>query len=166
MDLLEQKIRNELHEPAEPQKGHLSRFETKLGDRFGNSRSLNWIVPAYAASIAIALAFSALLYFSGNQDAKSELILLLEDEEYAESERYFQQQVEEKIATLKVLEPDISSKLMDIMEFDESLNNLKKDLEETPGDERVVEAVINTYMLKLEALDNMVLILKKQANIL
>jgi hypothetical protein len=107
-----------------------------------------------------------LLYFSGNQDAKSELILLLEDEEYAESERYFQQQVEEKIATLKVLEPDISSKLMDIMEFDESLNNLKKDLEETPGDERVVEAVINTYMLKLEALDNMVLILKKQANIL
>ena len=165
MDLFEKKIMETSFVPSEPAKGHSGRFEQRLVEHFGHSKSIRWHIPAYAASIILLVSVLSILFFN-NKTSEPNLILSLENEEFIESEIYFQQLVKIKVTTIENLNLTTSTNLSEIKEFDESLKNLQEDLLEAPGDERVVEAVLNTYMLKIEALENIVTILKKQAIIL
>ena len=160
MKLLENKIRETVFSHDVPPSGHKERFEQRLNEHFGKSRSIRWHLPAYAASIIILVSTLTILLLN-NKTVDSQLILSLENEEFIESEVYFQNLVAQKIATIENLDSANKSIIDDIHEFDESLMNLKNDLIEAPGDERIVAAVLNTYMLKIEALDNLVTILKK-----
>lgn len=160
MTLLEDKIRELKPKPDEPSSGHKQRFEQRLSEHFGNTKSIKWHLPAYAATI-ILLVSSLTILLVNNRTIKSEIILSLEDAEYFETEIYFQQLVAERLAIIESLDSANEMQIDDFNEFDESLLVLKNDLNEAPGDERIVGAVLNTYMLKIEALDKLVIILKK-----
>ena len=86
--------------------------------------------------------------------------------EIVETEMYYEGLINERIRKIEQLNPhaeQISEILKDLSEFDNSLVNMKKDLEQAPGDERIIGAVMNTYRMKLEVLDNIVEIFQKKS---
>ena len=145
---------------ADPQKGHRARFEDKLEKAFSKQRNIKIYrqLFAYAATIVVLVSVLSVLYFN-NTD--SNLLLASENEEYLESELYFQKQLTDLLHLIDNIDADNKDYLTDIKEFNNSLEKLKSDLKEAPGDQRVVDAVLTTYMLKIEALDNLMNILKK-----
>jgi hypothetical protein len=146
-------------------KGHQERFEVKLKQNFPNQTSFNFSILLYAAAVIIFL-FSILIVLQNNNNNKfrSNLILVNENAEVIESEKYLQNQIAirlSEIDSIKLVGEDSYNIKNEIKELDESLEILKNDLKQTPGDQRIVDAVINTYMLKIETLDNIVNILHK-----
>jgi hypothetical protein len=160
MKSFEKSIRETHFELPVPSKGHKKRFEQRLDLYFGASKRLNWYLPAYAASIILLVSVFSITVLR-KEPTKSTLVLPIENSEYYESEVYFQNMIDQKLARLKKYDSKIVSHISEIQEFDESLQMLKNDLLEAPGDQRIVEAVLHTYMLKIEALDNLVNILSK-----
>ncbi len=140
----------------EPPAGHLDRFEKKLNSRLSGKTVLLFYRIGYTAAILVLIGVLALRLNSQNHE--TELILASQGEEMVESEIYLQQLANEKISQIKASGVNSKEFSKVIKEFDESLLNLKKDLLEAPGDKRVVEAVFNTYMLKIETLDNILTI--------
>lgn len=160
MSNFEKKIAEIEFDQVLPPEGHRNRFEQKLNEHFSKKRTIKWHIAAYAASIVLLISVS-LMFFLNQEVDNSAFLLSIENEEFVESELYYQQQIAIKMAAIQQLNEDDTSYTLDLVEFDESLESLKSDLNEAPGDVRVVEAVLNTYMLKIEALDNIVTILKK-----
>lgn len=160
MNNFEKKIASINNQHPEPQEGHRDRFEKKLSAQHTKQKQKSWQLIAYAATIVLLFSISA-IYFSNQDYTSNQAKLIIENEEFIESELYYKQQIAIKIATIERLDSDKEINSDDLAEFDESLTTLKQDLHEAPGDPRVVEAVLNTYMLKIEALDNIVTILKK-----
>lgn len=160
MDWFEKQILEKQRSLQEPPKGHLSRFESRLDDNFGKTKHLRWQIPAYAASVVLLISILAFLFRPQNEQSET-LILAGVSTEYTESELFFQQEINERMKAIESFNSNNSSYIKDIEGFDRSLQNLKSDLKEAPGDPRVVDAVMQTYMLKIEALDNIVDILKK-----
>ncbi|MCF8245729.1 MAG: hypothetical protein K9J37_14130 [Saprospiraceae bacterium] len=74
--------------------------------------------------------------------------------EHAEMERYFNTQVEEKLAKLASYKQDGIVKA-DIQELDETYNQLKHELENAPegAEEKIVQAMIETYQTKINILE-------------
>lgn len=167
MDEIQEHIRLN-NVPSELPKGHRRRFKSKLSKdfpaRYNNSRQL--IIYSSVAAILIGIVFSLILLKSNTKEIKTGLILVDESAEAIETERYFQNEIANRISIIGSINIhgqktfDIKTDLQDL---DESLKNLKKDLEQTPGDQRIVEAVFNTYILKIETLDNIVDILHKNS---
>ena len=74
--------------------------------------------------------------------------------EHAEMERYFNSQVEQKLAKLASYKQDGTVKA-DIKELDETYEQLKKELENAPegATEVIVQAMIETYQTKISILE-------------
>ncbi|QQS51289.1 MAG: hypothetical protein IPM71_00780 [Bacteroidota bacterium] len=138
---------------AEPPAGHLRRFEQRINSQSSGKSILLFYRIGYAAAILILIAVLAVRIHDQNRE--TELILATQGEELVESELYLKKIANEKIIQIKASGASHKEFTRVIREFDKSLQNLKKDLEEAPGDKRVVEAVFNTYMLKIETLDNL-----------
>lgn len=161
MTNFEEKIASLKNTAAEPISGHRKRFEQKMLKQKSKNKNIKWqIITAYAAAILVLLIFS-LSYLQKSELQNVDVILSIENDEFLESEEFYQHEIATKLAIIKELKHDSHIQLDDISEFDQSLESLKDDLQEAPGDQRVIEAVLNTYMLKVEALDNIVAILKK-----
>lgn len=73
--------------------------------------------------------------------------------EHAEMERYFNSQVEEKMAKLASYKQDGVVKA-DIKELDETYEQLRKELQTAPegADEKIIQAMIETYQTKISIL--------------
>ena len=83
--------------------------------------------------------------------------------EHAEMERYFNSQVEEKLAKLASYKQDGIVKA-DIQELDETYEQLRKDLENAPSgaDEKIIRAMVETYQSKISILEQ---VLEKVENV-
>lgn len=160
MNKLEQKIISSV-DLSQPTHGHRDRFVNKLKKRKSKKRWLSSQVALYAASVAILFTIG-LFHFNSDVNNDPHALLIIEAQEFIESELYYQQLIKNKLEAIKELDAEHEAILSGIAEFDESLQNLKNDLSQAPGDTRVVEAVLNTYMLKNEALD---LIVNKLKNV-
>ncbi len=147
--------------------GHETRFLDKLDNELPKiSKSKKFILPilgyAVAASIGIVL-FLSIVKTTNNSQLGESIILISETAETVEAEVYLQNQVVTRMETIHQLDKrkkHTADIIDDILEFDNSLSRLKSDLKEAPGDQRIVDAVLNTYIMKIEALDNIVNILK------
>ncbi len=160
MDSFEKYINSsELYDNS-PSIGHMKRFEEKIeyhNNIFYKKRKITVI--AVAASIIVLFGISFLLLLP-NKAIDDSLILVNETKEYYESELYFQNIIEKRIATIEQL--DIQDNYInELNDLDDNFQTLKEDLKRTPGDQRVINAVISTYMLKIETLDKIVTVLKK-----
>ncbi len=145
---------------SSPPVGHHKRFEEKLysyNNVFYRRRRKLFLSSAASVAILIGLSFLLLLRDS---PVDNKLILANETEEYFESELYFQAIIEKRIATIEQLDKknDYSNELI---ELNDNFQDLKEDLNNTPGDQRVINAVLSSYMLKIETLDKIVTVLKR-----
>ena len=145
----------------EPSPDHIDKFRDKLDNYHVNyKRGKFYKFLGYAASIAavfilIFIVVRTLPQFSLQNNGSNEITQELE-----EIETYFMSRIETNYEALnKGLDKCPKQKeeaSSCFKELDESFKNLQKDLLENPGDEHVINAVINYYQLKLEIINQII----------
>jgi len=89
--------------------------------------------------------------------------------ELSDAEAYYTSQINSKqseLAQYARQNPDIVEDLKkEFVEMDKSKAELKKDLAESNADEKVIEAIILSYRVKLEILDQMLIELRKSKEV-
>ncbi len=140
-----------------PREGHERRFLRKL-DRQPARRVNFRHVMQIAASIAIILASAIVLI---RQDRSGSKIAVHEiPASIMEADQYYATQVSQKYDQIRQFEfADSEEKavLMDeLNELDAYHQQLMSDLKANPGDERVINALIRHYKIKLEVMDQII----------
>jgi glyceraldehyde-3-phosphate dehydrogenase/erythrose-4-phosphate dehydrogenase len=72
-----------------------------------------------------------------------------------EAELYYQSRIQERMEVLEVNKLVDEQVMSDLKEIDQSFKSIHKDLKRNPGDERLIQAVIQVYQMKLEMIDNL-----------
>jgi cytochrome c-type biogenesis protein CcmH/NrfG len=147
----------------EPSSGHMERFGQKLQNR--QSRSLFSRIP-YALKAAVVLLLvalsSILIYEQARIYYQNQRVISLEDisAEFGEAEFYYNSLINHKyqeIAKLNMDDPKQKEMLMtELEEMDKLFHSLQKDLQSTPTDQRVINAMISHYQLKLEVMSRII----------
>ena len=137
--------------------GHVKRFALRLGRELHLEKSL-WKFQrlAIAASVIAFLGIGLVIYSSIEHFNQSGMIFSGLSPELYETEIYLQHEISQKleyISTLQELNEDV---LSDIQEIDESFGQIENDLKKNPRDERIISAVIETYQIKIELLDEII----------
>lgn len=145
----------------EPFEGHFERFSAKLeARRFVAPKRVN-IVPHLlkAAAVAVLVVLSSLwtwehvLSPDANRTRLSEV-----SPEYREVEQYYVRQVnmmEDEIQGIWINgQPQDKEMLLDELDkMDEAYEELQKDLNANPNDERIINAMIEHYQRKVEVMN-------------
>ncbi len=145
---------------GEPSKGHMERFSRKLEARFQPARPSRSIVPYLlkAAVVTLLITLSSLWtwehFIRPDRDRMS---LSDVSPQYKEVESYYIYQVnlmENEIGTLDITgNPEQNDVLMkEIRSMDSVYVHLQKELKANPGDERIINAMIEHYQTKVEVM--------------
>jgi hypothetical protein len=160
MDKLEKMMKEnrELFMDQEPQTGHIDRFEKRLAMQSSRKRTLQltYRISRFAA-VGLLMLMSSLWAY--NEFIRPEEKMMLGDvnKEYQEVEFFFTSQINTKYEELKdspLLEDDEykQSLLEELNQMDSEYNNLQKEMEANPGDERIINAMIQHYQTKLQVI--------------
>ena len=152
----------------EPEDGHLERFQDKLYKSKTQNSSLKVYLMA-ASIVAVSLLATIMLYMIMAQmpQLQNGGIALHEiSEEYKEVEVYYNRYIEERMEVLNHIQcksPVIQKAMIlkEIQEFDLIYLNLQHDLLDSGENERVINAMIETYQKKAEMLDRVIKIIKQ-----
>ncbi len=159
-DLLEKTIReNREAFEEEPLDGHFDRFENKLDKMHTKQKTFGWktYLQIAASVVLVILAVNqARIYFG---DEEEPLSLSQIAPEYSEVEFYFTSSIENNMLIWEKLIGDghISMEKQEMMrtemeEFDKIYKDLQNELQVNPGDERVVNAMLEFYQAKLSVI--------------
>ncbi len=168
----------------EPLEGHFERFEAKLNMQHKKKRMLSFsVLWKVAAAIIFVLMASnqAYIYLSPNQQSSilgasnnKNMTLSSVSEEYVEVEFYYTNAINvgldkwNNLSNAGLISED-EQKMMDdeLGEFEDRFKTLQKDLAANPNDERVVNAMLEYYQVKLSIITMIVTKLEevKQNNI-
>lgn len=137
----------------QPNEGHFERFEMKLNTaeyKKWNKKLLIW--PAIAALLILAF-----IVFAPNRNKLPDIITLSSlSEQYANVEFYYTSSIHEQTQKInelnEQLDDDKTIKLLveELDAYDQLYEQLCIDLNATPNDERVINAMITYYQTKLE----------------
>ena len=128
---------------------------------------------AWKAAAAVLIFASAWLLndythhreMAGSQQSVSELMPGTAVSELSDAEAYYSTQINAKqteLSTYARQHPEIVEDLKkEFLEMDKNKEELKKDLAESNSDEKVIEAIILSYRVKLEILEQMLGELRK-----
>lgn len=163
MSNLEKQIREQrlLLDSERPREGHEDRFRQKL-ERLPRQVPVRRIRFRHAIQVAASLAIiltSALLLVRKDQGSGK---LAGEEipEAIVEANVYFTSQVDARYEEIKEFEfTDKEEKdllLKELKDLENHHQQLMKDMEANPGDERVINALIRHYQLKLEVMDQII----------
>ncbi len=144
----------DLHEPSE---GHFERFEQKLAEFNKEKRSFSFGYMLKAAAVTILVVLSGLWVYDNTGNKTNEGIALSEiSPEYGEVEMYYTHLVNQKYQEIDQFQfMDSTQKVMlmhELAEMDSIYENLKIDLTTNPNDQRVINAMIQHYQLKVEVM--------------
>ncbi len=142
----------------EPSSGHLERFEQMLLRK--QTRSLFASIP-YALKAAVVLLLVALssiliyeqarIYYQGNREISRE---------FGEAEYYYTSVINDKYQEIEKLDIDDPKQkeilMSELDEMDRLFHSLQKDFRANPTDERVINAMISHYQLKLEIMSQII----------
>jgi hypothetical protein len=142
---------------VEPPDGHFERFRERLKDE-SRGKSFRWNMVWKVAAVVV------FVFLAANQtrlwltpEEKQPLTLSAVSPEYAEVEFYYASSIRTGLNTLSSLSDDgvISKEENQLMQqefeaFETRYQMLQKDLQAHPGDERVINAMIEYYQDKLE----------------
>ncbi|MCK5169963.1 MAG: hypothetical protein KAQ75_08790 [Bacteroidales bacterium] len=170
LDNIIQKNRSEF-DSFEPSDGHFARFEQKLNEL--NSRKKKSFTIGYmlkAAVVAILVILSGLWVYDNFESRTNNGIALSEiSPEYGEVEMYYTHLVNQKYGEINQCESlDSTQKGMlmyELGEMDSIYANLKNDLRTNPNDQRVINAMIQHYQLKVEVMNQILQQLQQVQNI-
>jgi len=163
MSNIEKQIKEQrlLLDSDRPREGHEERFMQKL-ERLPKQAPVRRIrfrhAIQVAASIAILLTSAILLirtYSAGDTTAKQEI-----PEAVMEADFYYASLVDARYNEIKDFEfteeEEKDLLLSELKDLESYHQQLMKDLEANPNDERVVNALIRHYQLKLEVMDQII----------
>ena len=165
MNKLEKQIRanRQNFDSQEPSAWHMERFEQKLHQQ--PSRDLFSRIP-YALKAAVVLLLvalsSILIYEQARIYYANQRVLSLQDisNEFGEAEYYYTSLINNKyqeINRLNIDDPKQKEMLMiELEEMDKLFHSLQKDFQSNPNDQRVINAMISHYQLKLEVMSHIV----------
>lgn len=154
----------------EPKDEHFARFEDKLKDFHKKKNTFSFTYLLKAAAVVILVVLSGLWVYD-NFNAKlinNGLALSDISPEYSEVEVYYTQLVNQKYSELNQCQfIDSTQKtilLNELNDMDKMYGNLKKDLKANPNDERVINAMIQHYQLKVEVMGQILHQLRQSKN--
>ena len=179
-DYIEKIILDNLDElnDNEPQEGHFERFEQKL-KRQNKKKiiSLNLVLKVAAVVVfALLAANQAFIYFSSEnqtsiftalnkseKEKTKEVTLASVSPEYEEVEFYYSNAINvglnqwDKMVEAGMISED-EQKMMDneLSEFENVFDKLQNDLQTSPNDERVINAMLEYYQTKLSVINMIV----------
>ncbi len=140
-----------------PAEGHEDRFRQMLGQQPVKRVKFRHVLQI-AASIAVILASSVVLIRntqSGDKVAEYKIPASV-----MEADQYYSRQVDNRVDQIKQFDfNDAEEKVVligELEELDGYQKQLMKDLEANPGDERVINALIKHYQVKLEVMDQII----------
>jgi len=142
----------------EPSNGHFDRFDQKLKEFNRKKRSFSIAYLLKAAVVAILVVFSGLWVYENFESRSNTGIALSEiSPEYGEVEMYYTHLVSQKYGEINQCKSlDSTQKIMlvnELNEMDSIYDNLKQDLITNPNDQRVINAMIQHYQLKVEVMN-------------
>lgn len=153
---------NRNHFEAEPRAGHFNRFKDLL-EKQTSVKKIS-VLPQLlkVAAIIVLVVLSSLWTYEKVFSNQKEKGLSLSDvsPEYREVEQFFVQEVSFKYNQIKNSDflSDSTQKILimeELSEMDSIYNSMKKDLKTSPNDERIINAMIEHYQLKLEVMTNL-----------
>lgn len=131
-----------------------------------------WI--SVAASVAVLIATSVIFYQIGKGGFKSDGTLppgrglAITNPQLKEAEAYYNNQINilySEAAPLLTGNPELERELKyDISQIDSIYNDLRKDLKDNIANQEVVEALIRNYIIKINILEEILAILRKNGN--
>ncbi len=137
--------------------GHIKRFEHRLNSISKTRVHLKTIQRvAIAASIAAFFILSTMVTFNLDYLKTRKTALYKASLELYETELYLTGEIEEKMEFLATCDSFDKEVLNDIREIDKSFNEVRKELIKNPNDDRLISAVIETYRIKLDLLNEVV----------
>jgi len=156
---LEDIIRNNagVFDSEEPSAAHFEKFLKKLDDSHRNVKKERLIkILTHVASVAavILLVISIVLL---QQQSKEDTLSQKLPAEVTEIENYFQYQIDINLKTLNSSLENCPVQKQNMLscfkELDKSFRTIQNDLKENPGNEQVLNALINHYQTKLEIME-------------
>src|SRR6056297_1243660 len=147
----------------EPDEGHFERFEQKLNQHHKSKSKTKTFTLGYilkAAVVALLVVISGLWVYEKTFDppaTKKGIALREISPEYREVEMYYTNLVNQKYNEINDFAfMDSTQKEMlvnELNEMDSIYENLKKDLTMNPNDDRVINAMIQHYQLKVDVMN-------------
>jgi hypothetical protein len=145
---------------AEPPEGHFERFQSRLEATPTKKKRFirrSWLEIAAAVLIILLAGNQARMYFSKNsREEVTPPTLSSVSPEYSEVEYYYISAIDQGMSHwTKLLEQGLVSPeeqgMMEteMKEFDETYSRLQKELEASPEDDRVINAMLEVYQSKL-----------------
>lgn len=154
----------------EPNEGHFERFEQKLKTISGKKKAFSFGTILKAAVVAMLVVLSGLWVYDNIESNANKGIALSEiSPEYGEVEMYYTHLVNQKFNEINQCKTlDSTQKVIlnhELTEMDSIYENLKIDLTTNPNDQRVINAMINHYQLKVEVMSQILKQLQQAQNI-
>lgn len=122
-----------------------------------------WQIVGYAASLAAFVVMSVAIlwtYYYLNYKQNAPFTYNQHATEFNEARDYLASQIDNGIEQIKRLpfsEPQqVDSIMVEFSEMDENCEQLNNELASNPNDERVMNAIINVYMVKMDAINQIV----------
>ncbi|NOY36664.1 MAG: hypothetical protein GXO83_03725 [Chlorobi bacterium] len=145
----------------EPEKGHADRFQRKMA-RQQRRKLVQLMWPATKiAAVILLIIFSGMWIIDHTLKQSTVTASFIPIPEYAEAEHFYATQVNLKYNELKHIRflGDTAQKeimLKELTGMDSLYLELQHDLNANPGDERVLQAMIEYYQVKLDVLNNII----------
>lgn len=162
---MDNELRNRLHDAREqgqfdelPPSGHQMRFREKLLDTH-EQKTKRRVLPMWAIGLAAALLvflISALVVYnidSANDSAASSRGLADVSVEMNQMEHYYVDQINQRTAKLDLADPDINSLVKRYKKLEEDYEQLTIVLNKDFDNEKVIDAMIENYQLRLRILE-------------
>ena len=163
MKLLDDYIKENLEQfdAEEPLDGHYDRFDAKLAQlekRRGDRTETILLRIAAALLLALVISYAANREFRFLNRNTGNIISAIAYPELNEAEQFYTSQLSlyyTKIRDLRFNNDQTEKKqVMDeLSEMDQQVRAMKQDLLQNPDDERIVNAIINFYQVKIELMD-------------
>lgn len=141
-----------------PPEGHFERFEMKLSASAPKKKSNYWI--GFISGIAAVVAIGLIAFFYTTKPEKEHLTLSDLSTQYADVEFYYTSTIEHQTKKLENIcekygKDDKALQLLfrEIKEYDQTYDQICKELNTAPNDERVINALITYYKTKLEIIN-------------
>lgn len=148
----------------EPKEGHFERFEQKMQQKKLDKRRRLMRSTLRVASVAVLLTMSCL--YVHNQFFSEEESMAYVNQEFMEAQFYYTSQINEGINSIQSIDGGLNKMqrkqlLKEVSEVDDYFEELQEDLKAMPDDPRVIEAMLDYYIIKAKVINDVIESLEK-----
>ena len=140
-----------------PSPRHRQRFEKKL-----NTKKRKIIRPLFLSGLVASFIVMAIFFFNKEDlNVPSNLpSKICYNQELQDIEYYYTSQESQKISEIKNFPIDSSLYQSEVLQLDSMITHLCKELKTAPNDERIIDAAVTHYQMKIKTLDHILKQLK------